>query len=122
MSKVDQSGQRCTIELQSMPSPLDSTQHIARSMVRKTEEWCAIAAAKGDGYRLFRSDLQYINSVQGYFVTADFQILAPGEGAPGTGLIYGPWHTVPNAEQPTYINVRRTCDGQPVAQPSADTA
>lgn len=56
-----------------------------------TEAWCCKAAARGPGYRLHRSPVRFEPVADGHRATADFQILAPGQSAPATGFVFGPW-------------------------------
>lgn len=56
-----------------------------------TETWCRKAAERGPGYRLYRSPARFEPVADGHRVTADFQILAPGQSAPATGFVFGPW-------------------------------
>lgn len=71
--------------------PQDATADAVRKIHAATEDWCAKAAARGEGFRLFRSDTRFERSAEGYVATVDFQILAPGEGAPASGHVFGPW-------------------------------
>lgn len=64
---------------------------IVRGISAETERRCAEAAARGGGYRLFRSEPRYKHDATGYRMIVDFQILEPGEGAPGSGVVFGPW-------------------------------
>jgi hypothetical protein len=72
-------------------NPLDAATEAQNRIHAVTENWCARAAAKGEGYRLFRSRARYEYDAAGYRAVFDFQILAPGEGAPATGDVFGPW-------------------------------
>ena len=65
---------------------------LANKIAAVTEDWCIKAAGRGAGYRLWRSEIQYRDSIkEGYRLNVDFQVLSPGEVAPGSGTIYGPW-------------------------------
>lgn len=64
---------------------------LAQRLAAETERRCGEAAAMGEGYRLFRSDPRFENDATGYRMIVDFQILEPGQGAPGTGMVFGPW-------------------------------
>jgi hypothetical protein len=71
--------------------PVSSARFAAEKIAAETEEWCAKAAARGEGYRLFRSDARHEHDADGYRIVHDFQILAPGEHAPASGVVFGPW-------------------------------
>lgn len=65
--------------------------HAAEQMAALTEQLCRRAASKGEGYRVFISNPEPENDVRGFRYRFDTKILEPGEPAPGSGLIYGPW-------------------------------
>ena len=71
--------------------PLNATAERVARIHAETEKWCARAAAMGQGYRLFRSDPRLESDVTGHRAIVDFQILEPGQGAPASGTIFGPW-------------------------------
>ena len=56
-------------------------------LTQLTERWCWKAIAQGVGNRVWRSDPVY----EDFKVTYHFQILKPGECAPGSGVIIGPF-------------------------------
>lgn len=71
--------------------PISSARFLAEKVAAETEAWCAKAAAKGEGYRLFRSNARTECDVDGHRIVYDFQILAPSEHAPASGVVFGPW-------------------------------
>lgn len=71
--------------------PISSARFAAEKIAAETEDWCAKAASKGEGFRLFRSDARREYDADGHRIVHDFQILAPGEHAPASGVVYGPW-------------------------------
>lgn len=73
-----------------MPLPLDPARHAAERLVAVTESWCWKAIARGVGNRVWRSDPIY-EPWPSTVVTHQFQILAPGEMPPGSGLVFGPF-------------------------------
>lgn len=65
--------------------------HAAEQMAALTEQLCRQAASKGEGFRVFISSPEPENDVRGFRYRFDTKILAPGEPAPGSGIVYGPW-------------------------------
>lgn len=60
---------------------------------REVEAACKKAAAKGVGWRVWRSDIAIDDDLpnRGYSFRYTISLLEPGAQAPGSGMIYGPW-------------------------------
>ena len=65
-------------------------QHQVEWLNAQTEAICWKAIAKGVGYRVWRSNPIY-EPWPSTVVTWKFAILAPGEHAPGAGVVFGPF-------------------------------
>lgn len=68
----------------------ETAEHHVRQLVAVTERWCWKAIARGIGNRVWRSNPiteEWPNMGASY----QFQILAPGERAPGSGVVFGPF-------------------------------
>lgn len=59
----------------------------AEWVMKITEQYCWRAIAQGVGNRVWRSDPFLVD----FNVTYSFQILRPGEPAPGSGIVFGPF-------------------------------
>lgn len=59
----------------------------------KVQAACKEAAAKGAGWRVWRSDIEARRDERTLSHALHYQIrvLEPGAQAPGSGMIYGPW-------------------------------
>ena len=55
----------------------------------ETDRWCWRAIAQGVGNRIWRSDP--ILNEDTFVTTYQFAILKPGEAAPGSGIVFGPF-------------------------------
>ena len=61
----------------------------ARRLQAETDRWCWKAIAQGVGNRVWRSNP--ILNEDNFVTTYQFAILRPGEAAPGSGLVFGPF-------------------------------
>lgn len=62
--------------------------HAAR-LQAETDRWCWKAIARGVGNRVWRSNP--IVDHDTFVMRYQFQILAPGQPAPGSGMVFGPF-------------------------------
>lgn len=68
------------------------TKRVFDSVNAETERWCWKALAQGVGNRVWRSEPKHVgDSIGGYRIVHNFQILTPGEGVPGAGVVFGPF-------------------------------
>lgn len=63
----------------------------AERLAAETERWCWKAVARGVGNRVWRSDSEPVNDDRGFRIVHRFAILAPGQCAPGSGMVFGPF-------------------------------
>jgi len=60
---------------------------------QEVEAACKKAIAKGEGWRVWRSDIEARRDqrTMGHALHYQILLLEPGAQAPGSGMIYGPW-------------------------------
>lgn len=66
---------------------IDYAAHHAEWLNTLMEQWCWKAIGQGIGNRVWRSNPIY----EDFKITYQFQILKPGEPAPGSGIVIGPF-------------------------------
>lgn len=89
---------------------------------RRIEEVCKKARSQGVGFRVWRSHYEIVRNEEtlNYELRCQIQILQPGETAPASGEIYGPW---PSPDDDSAIALRAAMTAQPPADdPAFDQA
>ncbi len=61
---------------------------LEKQLEEETTEWLWKALSRGVGYRVWRSDPKYIRNDGGIEIQHRFAIIAPGQQAPGPGMLF----------------------------------